>query len=152
MNHADDSPHPPPPVSRNPDTIYVLALLLVSGVGILAAGVEPESVNALVKPWMALTWAILLTVGAGVTLLGVLWRSPTDGLLIETVGRVVLAPAATAYAVAVVVAAGVGAATVAGLLLALAASSAWRVRQIRAQIRDMRAVMRAIQHRQESAS
>lgn len=142
----------PPPVSRNPDTIFVLALLLVSGVGILAAGVEPESVNALVAPWMALTWAILLTVGAGVTLLGVLWRSPTDGLLIETVGRVVLAPAAAAYAVAVVVAAGVGAATVAGLLVALAASSAWRVRQIRAQLRHMRRVMEAIQHRQESGS
>ncbi len=141
----------PPPDSRNPDTVFLLALLLTAGAAQFATGAESGSVEALVPTWVLTAWSVLLTLASAVTLLGVCWRSRVSGILIEAVGRVMLGPACLAYAIAVVVAAGIGgSAQVAGLLLGLCLSSAWRVVQIYRGIDAMRRTMSRISDRQDA--
>lgn len=131
----------PPPVGRNPDTVFLLSFLTVSGLTTVN-GATPGSVSEAVPPWIAITWAVILTAGAVVTLAGVLWRSEVTGILIEAAGRVALAPTALAYAVAIYGAVGSEGAVPVGLLVGLTVSSAWRLRQIRKRIRWLRVTMR----------
>lgn len=116
----------------NPDSVLLLALMAVTGFGSLLAGVEPESVTTLVPRWMAVAWGLTLATGAALTLLGVLWRTETTGLLLEVAGRIALAPTTLAYVVALVA---VGAATrgtlLIGILVGIVTASVWRLWQIR---------------------
>lgn len=128
-------PLTPLPVSRNPDTVFVTTLLLVAGIGLLVAGVEPGSVQDLVPGWVAKVWAVIMSIAAALTLSGAMWPRYVSGLLIEGVGRVMLGPASLAYAVAIGRAAGIEGGISMGLLVALALSSAWRVYQIIQEIR-----------------
>lgn len=138
----------PPPVTRNPDTVFLLALLLVTGLGQLASGTEPAAVEALVPSWMLMAWSGGLTASAGVTLAGIAWPGHLTGLMIEAVGRIMLAPAATAYAVAIAVAAGPRGAILVGLLAALSAASVWRVWQIHRSIVGLRESVAALTEEQ----
>ena len=131
---------------RNPDTVFLLTLLLVAGLGQLASGSESDSVSALVPHWVAIGWGVILTTGAGVTLAGVLWRSRLTGLMVEAAGRIMLGPACLAYAVAIVEAAAWNGALPAGLCLALAASSVWRLVQIRRGVIDLQHILRTMTH------
>jgi len=129
---------------RNPDTVFLLFLLLTAGLGQLVSGTESGSVAALVPRWVALGWALILTTGAGCTLAGVLWRSRLTGLMVEGSGRIMLAPACLAYAVAILDADPGSGALPAALILALAASSTWRVVQIRRGVMDLQHVLRTM--------
>lgn len=132
---------------RNPDTLYILSLLLLAGVGQLASGAESNSVEELVPEWLLTGWAVILILGAGISLLGLLWPGRLTGLSIEVVGRSMLGPAALAYGVAVASVGGFDAALIVALLLGLAAASMWRVHQIRKRLvrlrHDMTALRRA---------
>lgn len=101
-------PLAPPPATRNPDTVFLIALCLVAGLSQVLSGTEPGTVDALVPTWMALTWGIALIVGATLILVGVFWPQQGTGQLIELVGRSIYGPAALAYAVAIYAAADKG--------------------------------------------
>lgn len=129
---------------RNPDTLFVLSLLLLAGLGQLASGAESGSVEELVPRWLLTGWALLLIGGAGISLTGLLWPGRLTGLSIEAVGRSMLGPAALAYSVAVASVGGADAALVVALLLGLAAASFWRVHQIRLRLVRLRRDMTAL--------
>lgn len=131
----------PPPPSRHPDTVFLLALCLTAGLSQTLGPTEPGSVTALVPPWLADAWGVLLTVGAVITLTGVFWRHQVTGLLIEAVGRTMFAPAALAYAVAIAAAAGTDGALAAAPFVGFAASCGWRIRQILRSVTEVRAVL-----------
>lgn len=116
--------------ARNPDTLFLLSLLLLAGIGQLASGAESNTLEALLPPWLLLAWSLLLIAGSSVSLTGLMCRSRLTGLSIEVVGRSMLGPASGAYGVAVAVVGGWDAALVVALLMGLTAASLWRVRQI----------------------
>ena len=141
----------PPPPARHPDTVFLFGLCLLASVSQLLSGTDPGSVEALVPPALALGWNVLLLAGTLTTLTGVFWRTRLTGVMLEAVGRVMFAPAALAYAIAVVAVAGWT-----GLLAALtfagfAASSGWRIRQIMHAVGDVSSVLRIMSKARDQA-
>lgn len=136
-------------VARNPDTVFLLGLLLISGTGQLIAGAPSGSVALLVPPWMLIAWSVTITLAAAIVLAGALWRGrDSTGLMVEAVGRVMLAPTSLAYALAVVASAGAEAGQVAALLVGLAVSSVWRIVQITRAIHGLRRDLTLLEQRQ----
>ena len=131
-----------PPTVRHPDTCFLFGLCLLAGISQLVSGAPPGSVSELVPDWIATAWSLLLIVGSVATLAGVLWRDPLTGRLLEVAGRVMFAPAALAYAIAVVAAAGVGGVLAALTFIGFSASSLWRIRQILRDVGGVLAVLR----------
>lgn len=131
----------PPPPARHPDTVFLLALCLFSGILQLLGGARSNSIATLLPFWLTASWAALLVIGAATTLAGVFWRYRITGLLLELAGRVCFAPAALIYGGAVIVVAGPSGILAAGPFVGFAASSLWRVRQIHAAIGEVRDVL-----------
>ncbi len=117
---------------RTPDTVTVLTALAVSGVAMSFLGVAPPSVLKYVPGGTALAWSMVLALSAAVTLVGVFWRTPATGWVVELAGRVGLAFACAPYFLALIATASrdIGASLVAGLLGALVVSSIVRVVQL----------------------
>lgn len=131
----------PPPPARHPDTVFLLALCLFSGLLQLTSATRSSSIAALLPWWLTASWGVLLVVGAAVTLAGVFWRQRVTGLLVEAAGRIMFAPAALIYAGAVVVAAGWGGLLAATPFIGFAVSSAWRIRQIMRAVGEVRSAL-----------
>ena len=95
----------------------------------LVAGIHPPALVAATGAMSAETWALAFTIGAGIALIGVLWRAPI-GWALELGGRVPLGVTALGYTVvlvdqltsvgAAIVVAIVGATGVASLVRAVA--------------------------------
>lgn len=77
-----------------PFEVYLLALCVLSSFSILA-GVAPDanSIEALLPGYLRFSWAIGLSIGASVTIIGSLLKIPP----ITRIGCTLLAPTATAY-------------------------------------------------------
>lgn len=130
----------PPPPARHPDTVFLLALCLFSGL-LQLSGAPSNSIATLLPTWLTASWAALLIVGAATTLAGVFWRNRVTGLLLELAGRVCFAPAALIYSGAVIVVTGITGVLAAAPFLGFAASSLWRVTQIHASVVELRSIM-----------
>lgn len=124
--------------ARTPDTILLLSSLTASGAVVAVTHLAPPAVYALVTPAVSTAWACVLAISAATALLGVLWSDPVTGWALEIAGRVGLTAAMTAYAVALIdhaADARTPPPTVIDLVylaivVGIAASSAWRCRQL----------------------
>lgn len=132
----------PPPLARHPDTVFIIGLCLFAGGAQLAAGTEPGTVSDLVPKWISLAWAVLLTTGSVIILVGVFWRSRLTGVLIEAVGRTIFGPTAVAYGVAIIAAVGDASGLLAAApLFGFGLAALWRVAQIARSVHDLRSVL-----------
>lgn len=106
-NPAKQEPEPLPYVDplragRHPFQIYMLGLCVVSGLPYLAGYATAEAVEKQLPVWLALSWGILLLVGASLALLGSYWpRSIADALTMERVGLALTGGAALVYTLCV---------------------------------------------------
>lgn len=139
-------PFGPPPARKHPDTVFLLSLCLLAGIGQLITGDQPASVTETVAPWVGTMWGAFLTMGAITSVAGVFWRGTVrDGQMIELIGRMMFAPPALAYGLLI-------AATTSGTIgwaaaapyLGFAASSLWRVGQIVRELGGIRHVLRVM--------
>jgi len=120
---------------RAPDAIGLLALAVVAGVVQIATGSYPEAVTGLVHGMWPAAWALSLAIAGGVALLGIAWRAPVTGRLIELAGRAGVTVTAAAYTAALIVVAEPGDALVVAFTAALALASVWRVVQLAWRLR-----------------
>ena len=84
----------------DPRAVFVLALCVASGVPLIFANATPGSIAAQLDPPLVVTWGIMLTVGALVTLVGAL-RQTVNGVIAEQVGSIALGFACVIYALAI---------------------------------------------------
>ena len=109
---------------RHPFEIYLLTwAFLVSLPGALGFDALPSSVGAQMPHLAARLWAVSLTVGALVALVGLAWRRPpfplvsVTGLLLERIGLFIVGYAAAFYSVAVLFYVGAQGLVPAGIVL-----------------------------------
>lgn len=124
--------------SRQPDTIWPLWALALSGI-VLTATVElPGSVDDVVPTWLGIVWSLVLSFSAGASILGLYLKKPLNGLLTIAVGRFILSGALFSYAIALVIAAtSWGSAIIILLVTSLATSCALAARKAAKQIRQV---------------
>ena len=148
----------PERLRRSPDTVTVMAMLVVGGLGVLLAGDPPSSFRDLlpgsVGLWVGLAWAASMVVAGVVVTIGVeiQVRNPGStayahrllGSVVELFGRIALAGSVGTYAwVLGARISSIGSMVIEGLLVAIAAASIWRIWQIRHEIRRWK---RAVEH------
>jgi hypothetical protein len=95
-------------IGRNAVATFFLAFLVVSGVSQLITDERPDSINAVLEPWMQAVWAAFLIIGPLVTLTGIYWRRPLQGLTLESVGLLTVAMGLWGYALVLLAYAGTG--------------------------------------------
>lgn len=123
---------------RNPLAVYLLAVALFTGVLELVGLNTARSVEDTLPPAAQLTWAGLLTLGSGSSLVGLYWPGtiPT-GLVLKQVGMFTLGVASSLYALLLVVAFGVPALTQAAITLGLALACWLHHRQIKRRVEQV---------------
>lgn len=138
---------------RHPDSVFLLALCLTAGIGQVASSGEPASVESSVPPPIATLWGVVLIVGAVVTLTGIFWRgTSTDALMVEATGRVMFAPPALAYAIAIVaVAPGFSGWLAAAPFVGFSLSCVWRIGQVIRDVGGLRNVLRVMDQAADDA-
>ena len=129
--------------ARTPDTILLLAACAVSAGVLTLVGQAPASILDIAPRWLALVWSAGFSLAATAALLGVLWRDPLTGWLLELAGRVGLAFTALGYVVALTSAATQwGTALIIAIVAGIAASSGWRVYQLVRRLGEFRESLR----------
>jgi hypothetical protein len=116
---------------RHPLVVYLLALAVISGLGILLGGRTTGSIQDTLDPLARNTWAVILTLGSSTTLAGMFW--PGDqrtGLLLKRFGYLALAIASFVYAIVVITVIGSGATLFGGTLVGFGVACALMVRRI----------------------
>lgn len=130
--------------ARTPDTICTLAALSLVGGAVTITGNVPASIADQVPHWVGLLWSATFALGAGVALLGVLWRDHLTGWVLELSGRIALAPTAAGYAALLAgVATHWGTAIVVSILAAIGVASGARIYQLLHRFRRFKAVVLA---------
>lgn len=86
---------------RTPDTACLLAALVFVGFFLSVTGNVPISVAELVPMPVAILWQATFTIAAALSLLGLYWREPLTGWVLELAGRIMLFGTATGYAIAI---------------------------------------------------
>lgn len=127
--------------ARTPDTLLVLATCAVSAGILTATGEVPPSVLQLAPRWLGLAWSAMFALAAAASLVGVLWRDPLHGWLLELAGRLGLTFTAAGYAVALGGQGNTGAAVPVMLVAGIAVASGWRVRQLVRRLDDFRTAL-----------
>lgn len=120
----------PEPSSRHPLVVFLLILTMLSGITIVIGGPSPGSIGAALPPWGVLLWALALSGGSALILIG-LGLQPFDkhlvvGVLFEQVGVAMLGPAAIVYSAAALAAVGWTGAFPAGLTFGFGVSCLYR--------------------------
>lgn len=112
----------PLPARRHPDQVSIAALLVLSGVPILAGGPRPGSVSATLPEALVYLWAGVLILGGLLIVAAALARSPEAGLYLELAAHPPLALMMWVYALSALVVGGgpaiVAAAVIGGFGLA----------------------------------
>lgn len=104
--------------ARNPLAVYLLLLALISGVGLLLGTPTAGSIEATLPVWASKTWGGFLTVGGGCVLAGMYWPGdPRTGLVVKRFGFLALIVASSIYALVLLLAIGINAFLVAGIVL-----------------------------------
>lgn len=122
---------------RNPDTLLVLSVgTAVLTIVVLAQSPPGSLLEAWGPPW-AMVWSVVTALAFLTALVGVLLRDPLMGWATELGARIVLASSLGVYcAVLLHAIEEPGSLIVAGLVLAIAASSLWRVVQLAGRLRS----------------
>lgn len=124
--------------ARQPDTLFILAALAVSGVILTVTSELPGSVSEVVPRWAGMLWSICVSLAAGSSLAGLYLKKPLNGLLAIMAGRFVLSGALFAYTIALVTAATTwGSAIIILLVAGIATSCAVSGRRAAKQIRQI---------------
>lgn len=131
---------------RTPDTLVMMATIAVVGGVLTLLGEAPSSVNEVSPDWAALIWSSTFSAAAAVTLVGVLYRDPMTGWLLEIVGRSGLTLGALGYVAALAeTSSGPRSFWAIAFVGGIGLSSAWRVRQLRIRLATLRAALKASQ-------
>jgi len=127
---------------RNPDTLVVLSVCAtIVGAMVVLASPPGSLVEAWGQTW-AMVWCVITGSAFIIALAGVLWRDAVVGWAIELSGRVALATGLAVYfGVLTASLTNSGSALVAGLVLAIAASSGWRARDLFKRVRSWSGVI-----------
>lgn len=131
-------------VRGNPDTVSSLGLCGVVGVVLTVATSPPPSLVNLTSPATGMVWLVVFTLGALVSLAGVLWHDDLIGWVLELAGRISLGLAALIYATVLAVSlTALGAAVVFSAMLAIGVGSAFRVWQLARRLSEWKAAVRS---------
>jgi hypothetical protein len=84
----------------NPFETYLLGACVIQGYAVLSRIAQPQSVQALLPPWLRILWAVLLLIGGALAVSGLYWRDPLTGIEIKRVGLVAAGGGTCAYGVA----------------------------------------------------
>lgn len=129
--------------ARTPDTILLLAACALSAGVLTALGQVPGSVLDIAPMWLALVWSAGFALAAATALVGILWKEPLTGWLLELAGRVGLAFTSLGYVVALTAAATQwGTALIIAIVAGISASSGWRVYQLVHRLNEFRESLR----------
>lgn len=129
--------------SRTPDTVATLGACAVSGLTLALTSTVPTSVEGIVPWWMGLTWAVLFTASAMVSLIGLLHPDQIAAWFLEFTGRTILSACAAVYALALVAGApSLGSAVIIALAVAVAVGSGGRAWQVLKRLDQLRADLR----------
>lgn len=129
--------------ARTPDTVLLLAACALTSGALTVFGQVPRSVLDIAPMWLALIWSAGFSLAAATALVGILWKDPLTGWLLELAGRVGLAFTALGYVVALTASATqVGTALVIAIVAGLSVSSGWRVYQLVRRLDEFRTSLR----------
>lgn len=121
---------------RNPLAIYLLGLTFLSGLGTTFGVPSSGSIEAELPVYLARAWGVMLTFGSLSTLCGIFWQGDVrTGLVLKRVGMFSLMVAAFVYGTVLIVAGGLQAAYVAGIIYGFGAACAMQFRKINRRIR-----------------
>ena len=101
----------------DPRAVFILALSVFSGLTALTLEAAPNTLEALLPNWGVVLWAVLLTLGSVVTLVGMV-RQTLNGIIAEQVGSVMVGATTVFYSVLVIVVVGRNAIQTVGIILA----------------------------------
>lgn len=125
--------------ARHPFQLFILVMCVVSGMPtLLGEAPTPDSLEASSPLWFVYAWAATLTVGAIVTLVGMVWTNRFVGVLIEQVGLVAVGSAAVLYGVVVFLRGfEAGAAFPASVIVGFGVSCLWRWKQLQRYVKSV---------------
>lgn len=132
--------------SRHPFQLFILLLCLVNGLPVLLGESRPPGSleSALPVPFVY-GWALFLTVGSAVALVGTAWRNRFVGVLIEQVGLVGVGLAAVLYGgVLEVVASQQGGGVSASIVLGFGLACLWRWWQLQKYVKAVVALVETV--------
>lgn len=121
-----------------PFELFLLALCLLQGVGILLTGPPPESISAILDQRLILLWGGLLAIGSFAALLGIFWRGRIiSSYIIEQVGLILCGGGTLVYGLAVFNLASWRGSFAGGISLAFSLACVVRTRTLQRLIREM---------------
>lgn len=82
----------------DPRAVFILALSVFAGFGLVLNEQGPETLEALMPGWAVTVWGLSLFVGSVVALAG-LWRDSDNGIIAEQIGSVMVGAATVFYSV-----------------------------------------------------
>lgn len=93
-------------VTTNPFELFISSACVVSGTPAVVGAISPASITAVLPEWTQVGWGIVLTVGGIAGVVGLISRVIRStwflwGLECERVGMILMATAATCYAIAI---------------------------------------------------
>lgn len=127
----------------DPRALFVLAMCVVSGVPLIFANATPQSIVAQLEAPYIVAWGIMLTGGAGLTLVGAL-RQSVNGVIAEQVGSVALGFACVIFAFAIYGFVRWEGAIVMLLLFGFGLASIWRWGQLQAYLNGIEKIAEAV--------
>lgn len=119
----------PVPARRHPHQVLMAALLMVSGLSVLAGGVRPGSLSAALPVALVYVWAVVVTVGAALVVAAAIVR-PLAALFLELAADPSLAVMCLVYSAAALSIAGWRAVVPVALLFGVAVAFAVRAVQV----------------------
>lgn len=123
---------------HRPHEVALLAFSTLLGIAFVVGAKPPGSIEELMPAWLRWSWYLLLLVSGLVGIAGVVLNDVYTSLACERAAMWGQAAAFTIYALAILVLGGWRGLAAGGLCVALAAASAWRLRQVFAEMRSMR--------------
>jgi len=101
----------------DPRAVFILALSVFSGLTALAVDAAPNTLRSLLPEWGVVLWAVLLSLGSLITLVGMA-RQTLNGIILEQVGSVMVGVTTVYYSVLVFIVVGRDAVQTVGIILA----------------------------------
>ena len=130
-------------VERTPDTLLLLSTCALSAGVLTATGQVPLSILKVAPAWVGLVWSGALALAAATALIGVLYREPLMGWVLELAGRLGLLVGCLGYAVALVgTATAWGSSLIIAIITGIGVSSGWRAWQISRRLESLRSMLR----------
>ncbi len=127
----------PVPARRHPHQVLIALLLLLSGLPVLLGGTQPGSLNDALPTLLVYVWAGGLTVGGALVVLAAFITNPLRALYLELIADLPLCLLCSAYAVAVIAAAGTRGLAAAGIVAGTAIAFAVRFWQVTRTLRGL---------------